>query len=75
MQVSDQEKKRWQEEGETNRVLGLFLVFFGATLLIAIFFTGTATGKLINLACGAVLAGIGGGMTYFGQKKINRAAE
>ena len=45
-----------------NRALGLFLLFFGLVVLTGVFFTPEPVGKLVNLACAVILAGIGAAM-------------
>ena len=40
---------------EPNKALGLFLGSFGVLVLIAIFFTNPAHGKIVNAICGILL--------------------
>ncbi len=54
-----------------NNVLGLFILFFGAVILIAIVFTETTIGQLTNLVAGLILVLTGAGMMIFAKKKIN----
>jgi uncharacterized membrane protein len=41
---------------QINKALAVFLLFFSAVVIIAVFFTETWTGKLANLAAGLILA-------------------
>ena len=45
--------------GQINRALGLFVCFFGAIVLISMFFTETFIGKMTNLTAGVLLVAIG----------------
>ena len=45
---------------EPAAVLGGFLAFFGALVLVAIAFTPTSRGRMTNLACGLILIAIAG---------------
>jgi uncharacterized membrane protein len=47
------------QAAQINRALAIFLLFFSAVVVIAIFFTETRVGKLTNLAAGLILALIG----------------
>jgi hypothetical protein len=49
---------------QINMALGTFLVFFGAVVLLSVFFTDTGVGKLTNLGAGAIITGIGAAMIY-----------
>lgn len=53
-----------------NNVLGIFILFFGTVILIAIIFTETTVGQMTNLVAGLILVGIGIGMMIFAKKKI-----
>jgi len=44
---------------QINRALGVFLLFFGAVILAAVFFTESFVGKMTNLAAGLILGFIG----------------
>lgn len=45
--------------GQINRALGLFICFFGAIVLVSMFFTETFVGKMTNLGAGLILIAIG----------------
>ncbi len=53
-----------------NRALGVFLSLFGVVVLISMFFTETTSGRVTNLCSGALLASIGGVMTWLAQKRL-----
>ena len=55
---------------QINRALGVFLLFFSAVILIAVFFTNTFIGKMTNLTAGLILGLVGA--LLFLQKKRNR---
>jgi hypothetical protein len=44
---------------QINRALGVFLLFFSAVILVAVFFTKTFVGQMTNLAAGLILGLIG----------------
>ncbi|MCB0629796.1 MAG: hypothetical protein KDD15_08690, partial [Lewinella sp.] len=64
----DAEQQAKLKAAEINYALGVFLLFFGVLVLIAIFFTPTPIGKKTNLVAGLVLCGIGGGMALLAQR-------
>ena len=53
-----------------NNVLGLFILFFGSVILIAIIFTDTTIGQMTNLVAGLILVSVGAGMMISAKKKI-----
>lgn len=55
---------------QINRALGIFLLFFSAVIIVAVFFTDTFVGKMTNLVAGLIL-GIIGALLFF-QIKRNR---
>ena len=55
---------------QINRALGVFLLFFGAVILVAVLFTESFVGKMTNLAAGLILGLIGA--LLFLQKKRSR---
>ncbi len=52
-----------------NRALGIFLLFFSAVILVAIFFTETFVGKMTNLAAGLVICFFGAILFFRGGRK------
>lgn len=67
----DAELRARQIAARINRALGLFLLFFGLIVLSAAFFTSGLAGQLINVACAAVIGGIGAGM-ILRSRRIDR---
>jgi len=63
-EVPGQDDPRVLHDIQINNALGAFLVFFGLVVLVSIFFTDTAIGKLTNLGAGVVIGGIGAAMMY-----------
>ena len=55
---------------QINRALGIFLIFFSAVIIIAVFFTETFVGKMTNLTAGLILGLVGAAL--FLQTKRNR---
>jgi len=64
-----EEKKTLEkrEEFEALQLMGLFWVFLGIIVLIAIFFTPTTPGKITNLISGLAFEGIGWGAFLKGR--------
>ncbi len=50
------------KNAKINNVLGMFVLFFGIVILIAVIFTETTLGKQTNIIAGLILSGIGGAM-------------
>ena len=62
METQDTLNKRDAQKtqmAQINRALGVFLLFFGAVILAAVFFTESFVGKMTNLAAGLILGFIG----------------
>ena len=55
---------------QINRALAVFLLFFSAVIIIAVFFTETFVGKMTNLTAGLILGLIGVALLL--QTKRNR---
>jgi len=53
-----------------NNVLGMFLLFFGLIILVAIYFTETFIGQMTNLVAGIILTAIGGIMMIKARQKL-----
>ena len=58
------------KSAQINKVLGLFVLYFGIVIIIATFFTDTFVGQMTNLVAGTVLFIIGFGMALKAQKTI-----
>ena len=63
------------KSAQINRVLGLFVVYFGIVIIGATFFTDTFVGQMTNLVAGIVLLGIGLGMVLIAQKTLKNLQE
>ncbi len=50
------------KSAKINKVLGIFVVYFGIVIIGATFFTETFIGQMTNLVAGIVLLSIGAGM-------------
>ena len=61
-EISEKKHQEKLKAMQINRALGLFTLFFGIVVLIAILFTQTTIGQLTNLVAGLILVSIGGGM-------------
>jgi putative Mn2+ efflux pump MntP len=58
-----------------NHVLGLFILFFGLVVWIAILFTETSIGQITNFVAGFILVMIGGGMLLQAKRKLKKYSE
>ncbi|KAA3610964.1 MAG: hypothetical protein DWQ05_20970 [Calditrichaeota bacterium] len=67
-----EEKAEKQKNAKINNVLGLFVLFFGIVILIAVFFTDTTIGKQTNIVAGLILSGIGAGMVLKARHVLNQ---
>jgi hypothetical protein len=61
---STRDQQRQLREAQINHALGVFTLFFGLVIWVAIPFTGTTIGKLTNLAAGGVIGLIGAFLMY-----------
>lgn len=64
------ENREKHKTAQINNALGLFILFFGVVVIIAILFTDTFVQQMTNLVAGLVLCGIGGGMVLKARKTI-----
>ncbi len=67
--------KEKTKSARINKVLGLFVVYFGIVIICATFFTDTFVGQMTNLFAGIVLLGIGLGMALMAQKTLKKLQE
>ena len=56
---TDKEDSQKAQMAQINKALAVFLLFFGAVVISAIFFTETFVGKMTNLTAGLILGLIG----------------
>ena len=57
--TTNKEDAQKAQMAQINRALGVFLLFFGAVIIGAVFFTESFVGKMTNLAAGLILGLIG----------------
>lgn len=63
MDSNDKTKKEEFQKtqmAQIKKALAVFLLFFGAVVISAVFFTDTFVGKMTNLTAGLILGLIGG---------------
>ena len=68
--TTNKEDAQKAQMAQINRALGVFLLFFGAVILVAVFFTESLVGKMTNLIAGSILGLIGA--LLFWQTKRSR---
>ena len=64
------EKHDKYKTAQINNALGVFILFFGIIVIVAMLFTDTFIQKMTDLIAGLVLCGIGGGMVLKSRKTI-----
>ena len=64
--------KEKNKSAQINKVLGLFILYFGIVIIFATFFTDTFVGQMTNLVAGIILLGIGAGMVLTAQKSLKK---
>ena len=55
---------------QINNALGLFILFFGIVVIIAVPFSDNYYDKMTNLVAGVILSGIGGGTIWYAKRVI-----
>ena len=68
--MEPKEKSEKLKNAQINRALGLFILFFGIVVIVAMVFTNTRIQLLTDLIAGLVLSAIGGGMILKSRKTI-----
>ena len=66
------EKSEKIKNTKINRVLGIFILFFGIVILISMAFTETYIGQMTNLVAGAILCVIGAGMIFQSMRTMKK---
>ena len=57
--TTNKEEAQKAQMAQINRALGVFLLFFSAVIIMAVFFTESFVGKMTNLVAGLILGLIG----------------
>ena len=57
--TTNKEEFQKAQMAQINKALAIFLLFFGAVIIAAVFFTETFVGKITNLTAGLILVLIG----------------
>lgn len=69
--MEPKEKSEKLKNAQINRALGVFILFFGIVVMVAMVFTDTRIQLITDLIAGLVLSAIGGGMMLKSRKTIN----
>ena len=56
-------------DAEIITVLGIFLVVLAVPVLIGTFWAEETVSRLVNIAAGLIIGGIGGGMIWRGRRR------
>jgi len=64
------EKSGKLKNAQINNALGLFILFFGIVVIVAMVFTETRIQRMTDLVAGLILSVIGGGMMLKSRKTI-----
>ncbi|MCK4992393.1 MAG: hypothetical protein KAS29_17970 [Bacteroidales bacterium] len=68
--MDTKEKNEKLKSAQINRALGLFILFFGIVVIVAMVFTDTRIQLITDLIAGLVLCAIGGGMMLKSRNTI-----
>ncbi len=68
MEPADIEKQKRYKSMQINNALGIFILFFGIVVIIAVPFSDNHYDKMTNLVAGVILSGIGGGTIWYAQR-------
>ncbi len=69
--MDTKEKNEKLKNAQINSALGVFILFFGIVVIVAMVFTDTRIQLITDLIAGLVLSAIGGGMMLKSRKTIN----
>ena len=64
------EKSGKLKNAQINKALGLFILFFGIVVIVAMVFTNTRIQQMTDLVAGLILCAIGGGMMLRSRKTM-----
>ncbi len=68
MEPADIEKQKRYKSMQINNALGIFILFFGIVVIIAVPFSDNHYDKMTNLIAGVILSLIGGGTIWYAQR-------
>ena len=68
--TASKENSQRLQLAQINGALAVFLLFFSAVVIIAVFFTETLVGKMTNLTAGLILALIGAVLIWRSRKAL-----
>jgi len=68
--MDTKEKSEKLKNAQINRALGIFILFFGLVVIVAMAFTDTRIQMITDLIAGLVLSAIGGGMILKSRRTI-----
>ena len=68
--MDTKEKSAKLKNAQINRALGVFILFFGLVVIVAMVFTDTRVQMITDLIAGLVLSAIGGGMILKARSTI-----
>jgi Flp pilus assembly protein TadB len=69
--TTNKEDAQKAQMAQINRALAVFLLFFSAVIIVAVFFTETLVGKMTNLIAGLILGLIGALLFWQTKRKRN----
>ena len=69
--TTNKEESQKAQMAQINRALAVFLLFFSAVIIAAVFFTETFVGKMTNLTAGLIL-GLIGAILFLQTKKSRK---
>ena len=72
--MDTKEKSAKLKNAQINRALGVFILFFGLVVIVAMAFTDTRVQMITDLIAGLVLSAIGGGMILKSRSIIRSLA-
>lgn len=70
--LNTKDKQNKLKSAQINNALGMFILFFGILVIVAMIFSETFVQKMTNLVAGIILCSIGGGM-ILKSRKIKKA--
>lgn len=68
--MDTKEKNAKLKNAQINRALGVFILFFGLVVIVAMVFTDTRVQMITDLIAGLVLSAVGGGMILKSKRTI-----